>query len=205
MVKDTILSIMDNIWPMLCIVTVIAISIRIAYLITSKKKIVLYEELISLCFILYVLLLFYIVTFQDVNYGTNNFIPFKEMFRYSIGSPLFYKNVIGNILLFAPLGFFISRYLKAKKYLIVFILSLIVSLSIEFVQLKIGRVFDIDDIILNLIGSFIGYLSFIGLNAISNRMPKFFKSNAFLNIVIILIIAIIVLNMINFNFWGLLN
>ena len=29
-------------------------------------------------------------------------IPFKEMFRYNIGSRLFVKNVLGNMLMFLP-------------------------------------------------------------------------------------------------------
>ena len=69
-----------NVWPMIFIFAVILISIRITYLLCNKKQFVFYKELLMLCFIIYILLLYYIVTFQDNNYGTNNFTPFKEIF-----------------------------------------------------------------------------------------------------------------------------
>ena len=69
---------------MILIVTVILVSARIVYFVKNKQKIVLYEELLKYSFIIYVLSLFYVVTFQDVSWSTSNFIPFKEMFRYPI-------------------------------------------------------------------------------------------------------------------------
>ena len=80
-----------DIWPMLFIFTIILVSIRIVYLLTNKQKIVLYKEIITYLFIIYLLLLYYIVTFQDNNYGTNNLIPFKEIFRYPLSSRLFIR------------------------------------------------------------------------------------------------------------------
>ena len=52
----------------------------------------------SLSFIVYTLFLFELVTSTDFNSYGNNFILFKEMFRYSVTSPLFYRNILGNIL-----------------------------------------------------------------------------------------------------------
>ena len=89
------------------------------------------------------MLLFHIVTFQDVTWSTSNFTPFKEIFRYTFGSRAFYKNVVGNMIMFMPYGF-VSYFISLKPYLIL-LLSLIVSITIETTQL-IGRVFDIDDI-----------------------------------------------------------
>lgn len=61
----------------------------------------LYKELLMLSMIIYVLMLFQVVTSQDVvNWSSNNFIPFKEMLRYRFGSRLFIKNVLGNLILF---------------------------------------------------------------------------------------------------------
>ena len=120
MIKDTVTDIFEYIWPMIVIVVTIIASIRIIYLINSKKNFKLYEELVSLSFIIYILSLFYLVTFQDVNYGISNFTPFKEMFRYDIGSKLFIKNVLGNILLFVPLGFYAGYYTKSKKIIPIF-------------------------------------------------------------------------------------
>ena len=202
-VKNIIEDIMPDIWPMVLIITVIVSSLRIAYLLKNNHKFCLHRELLSLVFIVYILCLYHVVTFQDVNYGANNFIPFKEIFRYSIGSTKFIKNIVGNIMLFIPFGFFSSYYLKNKKMLTPVILTLVTSLTIEVVQYYIGRVFDIDDIILNVLGGIIGFLLFIGFDAIRIRLPKFMKSDAFLNFIIIVIVILILAYSFNYNIFGL--
>ena len=201
-VKDVILDILPSIWPMLVIILVILVSLRIVYLFNNKKAIVLYQELLMLVFIIYILCLFHVVTFQDINYGTNNFIPFKEIFRYDIGTNKFIKNVIGNIIMFMPYGFFASYYLKNRKLSIIIILSLIVSSTIEFVQLYIGRVFDIDDVILNVFGAIIGYIIYIIIDKTGSKLPKFFRSNAFLNILVVLIIIAMIIYGFNINIFS---
>ena len=200
-VKDVFHDILPEIWPMIVIITVILVSLRLAS-IRGSKKLVIYKELIMLLFIIYILCLFHIVTFQDVNYGTSNFIPFKEIFRYDIGSAKFIKNIIGNIIMFIPYGFFASYFLKNKKFVTIGILALIVSLTIEIVQLNIGRVFDIDDVILNTIGAIIGYLLYVGLDAISSKLPKIFRSDAFLNILVIVIIIFMIIYGFNINIYN---
>lgn len=198
-VKNLISDILPEIWPMILIITVIVASLRIAYLVHHNKKFVIHKELFGLVFITYILCLYHVVTFQDINYGSSNFIPFKEIFRYSIGSAKFIKNIIGNILLFIPFGFFSSYYLKARKFITPFVLTLITSFTIEIVQYYIGRVFDIDDIILNVIGGIVGFLLYIGLDAIKKRIPNFFKSDWFLNLLIILVIVLIIIYSFNLN------
>lgn len=204
MIRETLEKIIGDIWPMLVIIAVITISLRIAYLIKKNKKIVLYQDLLYLIFIMYVLCLFHVVTFQDINFGGSNFIPFKEIFRYELFSPKFIKNIMGNVMLFIPFGFFISYILKSKKMWYPVILTIIVSSTIETVQYYIGRIFDIDDIILNLLGGFLGFLLYIALDAISDRLPRIFKKDGFLNFVIVIIILLIlalVLNINVFNLW----
>lgn len=204
-VKNVIEDIMPDIWPMILIITVIVSSLRVAYLIKGNRKFCLHRELLSLIFIIYILCLYHVVTFQDVNYGNNNFVPFREIFRYSIGSAKFIKNILGNILLFIPFGFFSSYYLKNKRMSLNVILTLITSLTIEVVQYYIGRVFDIDDIILNILGGIIGFLLFIGFDAIKNRLPKFFKSDAFLNVLVVIIVLLIIIYSFNLNIFGLIS
>jgi glycopeptide antibiotics resistance protein len=72
-------------------------------------------------------------------------IPFKEMFRYRIGSNLFFRNVVGNMIIFMPFGYFVSHFLTLKKSRSCILLTVIASATIENTQLAIGRVFDIDD------------------------------------------------------------
>ena len=92
----TIKNILANIWPMLVIITVILSSLRVVYIIRNKETFVLYREILKLGFVIYIMSLFYVVTFQDVSWSSSNFIPFKEMLRYRIFSNLFFKNVEGS-------------------------------------------------------------------------------------------------------------
>ena len=203
MIKSVFMDVIPDIWPMLIIILVIVCSLRITYLLTRKKKFQLHKELIYLIAIVYLLCLFHVVTFQDTNYGVSNFIPFKEIFRYSIGSEKFFKNVMGNIMLFIPYGFLASYFLDNKKLSIMTILTIIASLTIETVQYYIGRVFDIDDIILNLLGGIIGFLIFVGLNAIRNKI-KLFRNDTVLDILIIIVLTLVIIYSFNINIFGMI-
>ena len=193
MFRETILNILDNVWPMLVIICTIIISLRVLDIIQNKRKFVFYKEVFYLGFIVYVICLFHTVTFQDVAWGTSNFIPFKEMLRYSLGSPLFIRNVLGNVLMFIPYGFFITYLFRFQKVTLPFILTLILSVVIETTQLLIGRVFDIDDITLNVIGGILGYTLFSLLNDIKKHFPPILSKAWFYNVITILIIAFVIL------------
>lgn len=87
-----------------------------------------------------------------------NLIPFRSMSPYlkNITETFAFKNIAANIVVFIPLGFFISNK-NPKNVFKALIICLGVILSIELIQLffKIGF-FDVDDIILNFIGSLLG-------------------------------------------------
>ena len=204
MIKQTFMEVLPDVWPMLIIITVIISSLRIAYLITKHKKFLLHKEIIYLLAIIYILCLFHVVTFQDINYGESNFVPFKEIFRYSFGSRKFIRNVLGNIILFIPFGFLSSYLLKNRHLSVVTILTLIASGTIETVQYYIGRVFDIDDIILNLIGGIVGFLIFIGLDAIRNKV-KLLKNDTVLDILIIIILVLVMVYSLNINVFDVIG
>ena len=188
-ISNTIQGVINFTWPMVVISIIILVSIRVCYLIKSKETLVLYKELSMLIFGIYILCLFQVVTFQDdVSWATNNFIPFKEIMRYNITSRLFFKNVLGNMIMFLPFGFFVSFYLKSEKITLPLFLILIASISIEIVQLLIGRVFDVDDIILNILGGLLGYGIYFILRRIGERLPNFVRKEWFLNTLSILIL-----------------
>ena len=150
-------NLIKDIIPFTIYILEIYLSIRSLYLIKNKIKIDIFKEIIIILFIIYIIILFYIISKPIYTYNIINLKPFKEILRYNINNKLFIKNVIGNILLFIPFSLFITYYLNIKKLYINLILSFILSLTIELIQIYIGRVFDIDDIILNLISSIIGY------------------------------------------------
>lgn len=175
-------------WPMILISVVLLSSLRLSYLLKSREHFVLHKELLTLFFIIYILCLFQVVTFQDVsNFGTNNFVPFKEILRYDFGSRLFIKNIIGNMIMFVPYGFFIAYYGKADNWKHSLCLVLVASIVIETTQLAIGRVFDVDDILLNVIGGMVGFVIYSLLDRFGDLFPKVFKSTIFLDIMTVLL------------------
>lgn len=203
-VKGIIDDMMPKIWPMLAFISIVAITLRGAYLFRGSRRFVLHKEILSLVFILYILCLYYILMGQDIASTGINLVPFREIFRYDFGSYKFMKNVIGNILLFIPFGFFASYYLNNRKVSLICMVSLIVSALTEGLQYYTGRVFDIDDIILNVLGGFIGYLLYVGLTAIKGKLPRFMKSDAFINFIVILLVILLILFSFDINIFSYL-
>lgn len=76
--------------------------------------------------------------------------------------------LIGNLLIFVPIGLLAGILFKdlrsGWKMLLV---GVGISLTIEILQLILAvRVFDVDDILLNALGTWLGYLLFLGVNAL---------------------------------------
>lgn len=186
--SDNIKAILIDMWPTILLITVVAFSMRLTYVFKNKEKFVLYKDLMFYFFVTYILCLFYVVTFQDVSWSTSNFIPFKEILRYSIGSSLFYKNVLGNMVMFVPFGFFVSYFLKLEKVYSITLITLLTSITIEITQLLIGRVFDVDDLLLNLVGGIFGYLLYALIHKVRIKLPNFLKKDYIYNIIMILLI-----------------
>ena len=189
--SENIKAILTDMWPTLLLISVVAFAMRITYVFKNKEKVVLYKDLMFYFFVIYILCLFYVVTFQDVSWSTSNFIPFKEILRYSIGSSLFYKNVLGNMVMFVPFGFFVSYFLKLEKLYGITLITLLTSVTIEVTQLLIGRVFDVDDLLLNLIGGVVGFLIYKLIHNVRIKLPNFLKKDYIYNIIMILLIVLV--------------
>lgn len=203
MIPNEVNIVLKDIWPMLLLFIIVLFTIRIIDIILNKKEWIFYKDLMYLIFILYMFLLFELVTSTDFESFSNNFIPFKEIMRYKYTSNLFYKNVLGNVLLFIPFGYFVNNMLKNKKVVVSIIITLITSLSIEIIQMNIGRSFDIDDIILNVCGGIIGYVIYRFKEKLKNIIPHFLRKNWIYNIlwIIILVLSSIFL----LNYYGVIN
>lgn len=203
MVSNLILKVFNNIWPMLIVFVVAIALLRFFYLQNHREKFQFHKEFCYLISIVYIWLLFEILTMSELNSSAGmNLTPFSEILRYEFGTKMFNYNVLGNIIIFIPFGYLIGVYVNPKKIWPVIITTLITSGVVEFVQLKIGRSFDIDDVILNLVGGIIGYLLYIGLSAISRRLPDFLKSDLVKNIICIVIILLFVIYV--FGYWGVI-
>jgi len=72
-----------------------------------------------------------------------------------------FSNVVGNIVIFIPLGVYLSLLKKNKRVTTNLLFIFLVSLFVEVIQglLGIGAA-DIDDIILNCLGGLIGILGY---------------------------------------------
>lgn len=193
-IGEIITTSIDNMWPMLTIFLVVIATVRIAAIKSNNEKLVFYKEFSNLLFIIYILLLYELLTRSELNHNSGfNLAPFTEIFRYPIGSRGFYFNVIGNIVMFIPFGYFISTYIKPKRILPILIVSALSSTTVEFVQSCIGRSFDVDDIILNVLGALIGFLAFVSFNAIKKFLPGIFQNDLVYNILSFIVLILMVL------------
>lgn len=199
---ETLRTTLSNSWPMLTLFIVILAVLKISQIIMNKEKIIFYKEIYNLLMIIYILLLYQMLLSTENATSGVNMIPFKEITRYQIGSKLFYYNVIGNIALFIPFGYFISDKLRAQKTSQIIYISAIISLTAELIQYKIGRAFDIDDVLLNVAGAILGFMLYVSIQAIKRHLPKTLQNNIFYNILAIVVLILIVL--IFGSIWGII-
>jgi len=193
---DTFHWAMSNTWPMLILFIVIISVLRVSKIIIGHEKFVFYDFMYNLIFTLYLLLLYYLLlsTENAVSYGVN-LIPFHEMTRFTFGSKAFMYNVIGNIVMFIPFGFYISKYIKASRTWQVLLITFIVSLTAECIQYYIGRAFDIDDVMLNVVGSIIGFLIYLFCKWLKNKLPSFMKTEFFYNLIAVIFTITIIIGL----------
>ena len=94
-----------------------------------------------------------------------NLTPFhtiRNYMKYAPTSDWLRVNIVGNIVMFIPWGFCLP--LLWKEYQSFFKLSfmaLFLPVCIEFFQLFVGRTVDVDDVILNFVGSMLGGVLFL--------------------------------------------
>ena len=148
----------------------------------SDKKAKIIRALGKVLFILYVGFLIYFL-FVAEWYGRTeiseeyryNLELFKEIrrfitYREQLGNFVVAANLLGNILIFVPYGFFISMAGRTRGFFKTFFLSMFLSLGVETVQLvtRVGS-FDVDDILLNTVGGVLGYITFAICNGIRRK------------------------------------
>ena len=95
-------------------------------------------------------------------YHSVNLIPFKTIVEYIrrsntiVGISL--TNVLGNILLFVPMGILLPIVFRyCHKLLNSLIIGAVISIMIETLQFFLGRNADIDDVLLNIAGTIVGF------------------------------------------------
>lgn len=146
--------------------------------IEKRKANKIFKRYIFVLFIPYLLLLVLLLfisgrdcfMFLEPDFFTmvrkSNFIPFKSVIFYlnafvndSLNKSIIYTNLLGNIVAFMPMGFFLPVLFKKLRKLKNFLIAmLIILVGVELIQLFTGAgECDIDDVILNLFGAIIAF------------------------------------------------
>lgn len=128
--------------------------------IKDKNKVKKYSQIIV--FIYYIVLIFNMVFFARFSkINSYNLLPFHTIIEIINNTSLYsiIINIFGNLFIFMPLEYFIIELFNLKKILHNFLISSGVITLIEVLQyvFNVG-VFDIDDIILSVIGMILFYI-----------------------------------------------
>jgi len=151
----------------------------------SARKRTQYRILGKILFVLYIIFVFYFLLISEI-YGRTgemkdyhyNLVLFQEIkrfwnYRKQLGIFATATNLLGNVLIFLPFGFFMAMASKYRSFMSTLIYSLALSLTIEISQLfmKVGC-FDVDDLLLNTIGGMLGFITFAVCNVIRRNYAK---------------------------------
>ena len=167
--------------PILLIITTMIVQIKKAKDIQEKSRI--RNFWLKILFIIYCLLLITVLflnneyrmyVFQNINmlskehFEMSNIIPFATIIDYisrlvsnEINASIVIINFATNLLLFAPMGFFIpmlysDRIKNIKQFAILMIIITLIVEVLQFITFRGST--DIDDIILNTVGAVIVYI-----------------------------------------------
>lgn len=164
----------------------IAIALLTVLIVNIKKKTGAIQTLFWIAFLLYISMVIELVFFP-IPFDPNEFaegrkfshpimslIPFVNILHAPLS--IVVRNLIGNLLLFVPLGFSLPIILKGQKVKQKSALILIISaIAVELIQF-IGsflifkmnwKIVDIDDVIMNILGGLVGLASYSILCTIS--------------------------------------
>lgn len=126
------------------------------------------------------------LSIEDHLGSSHNFIPFTSLMDgittgYFI-VPL--TQLVKNVLLFIPLGFIVPILFNRATMRKVFILGFFISLFIESLQFLLGlligfnyRSFDVDDLIMNTIGTTVGFICYRLLRTLLRSHNLFMKAS----------------------------
>lgn len=136
----------------------------------TNEKIICINILLYGVFAIYMLLLIVILFRTQHQTRSINLIPFRGIVSYLSGEDLvsgkentavlhafMLSNLLGNIVIFIPLGVYVTIFTQGKTIYKNTVLILFVSALVEIIQFtfKFG-IGDVDDVILNTVGGLIG-------------------------------------------------
>lgn len=142
--------------------------LRLVFIAEQKHLNVFYKidfnrEIIMLGFFVFMVHLFVQTFIVNITINELNLIPFAVIIKqikelsFNVNTfKAFVLNIIGNVMIFAPIGMF-APYLFKTDFKHTVLLGFLISLTIEGGQLPLPRYSDVDDLILNTTGAVVGY------------------------------------------------
>ncbi len=173
------------------------------------KSVLLYG--IFSCYIILlikILLLSRVSSFESINLFDSpiNLIPFHSILasiskNHDSLRSFAMGNVIGNILIFIPMGIYMSLFKRDKRYLGNLINIVLISMIVESIQWVLGiGVLDIDDVILNSFGGWLGILIYKTLCLILHDEKKVYSAITMQSAIIGLPVTFYLLFMVQMRF-----
>ncbi|MEE1008040.1 MAG: VanZ family protein [Agathobacter sp.] len=181
---DLIILYISNMLPTVFVGFIIYMLARIIYVKKTQKSVGIVREFWLCIFVVYMIALlsqtvipsyqfgidsmtgefFFYVNMENAN-ASVNLIPFNSLREFFVENNsvdgwgnVAVLNILANLLFFVPLGFLIPLlWEKLRPFKKVLLISFLITLFIEIIQYFIGRSSDIDDIMLNVAGSILGY------------------------------------------------
>lgn len=144
----------------------------------KKYHRILHNFLLYSVFIFYIVILFALLFMNRRSFSSINIVPFHSIITYLSSDDILLRsfalsNVLGNIVLFIPLGVYLTLFNRDKRLYKNVLWIILISSSAESLQyiFKIGAC-DIDDVILNSLGGFIGIAAYRTLLLIFKDVHK---------------------------------
>lgn len=132
---------------------------------TKRKYQILHDLLLYSVFALYLLVLFALLFMKKQSFRSVSLVPFRSIAEYLSDDVLrrsfALSNLLGNIVLFIPLGGYLTLFNRNKRVYTNVLRILVISAAAEVLQylFRVGAT-DIDDVILNGLGGFLGVAAY---------------------------------------------
>jgi glycopeptide antibiotics resistance protein len=131
----------------------------IKVLLQKKIKLKVLNTIFEYCFILIIIIILKITGIIFGNYGVTSLFTGNVNCSFNLFEEGLSRATVLNLILFIPFGFLAALAVKKlrEKWFYGLLIGMIFSVIIEFLQSFTGRYVQIDDVLMNTIGSFIGY------------------------------------------------
>ena len=134
----------------------------------AYSKNIFFNGFLLICALVYTAIMLYLLFYRNRYFYTGyayNLVPFDTIERYIVHRDHFnfdtwFKNLFGNVVLFIPIGMFLPLFNKRFRSgfrMVTACVTIITCVELAQMLLRVGS-FDIDDILLNTAGAWIGLM-----------------------------------------------